>query len=241
VNFDHFLPAIDATRVCRVLEKFAIHDLRKFALTGSLALETHLIGLGHVPRARTLNDVDIAVESIASIPEALAKEFLVRHIHPHVPEGKMLIQLVDPDAALRIDVFRAYGATMVRSESVCVGTVLIQVVSLEDLAARAASLVMDLERGVAVARKHAQDFQALAQVINLNYAEAAWRDHRKSTDPSTFEEARTRVLGLVESRRNLLVVPDYSHDADATCPRCEETGSFRPASPMTIMSILGYS
>jgi hypothetical protein len=241
VNFDHFLAADDAARVCRVLDKFATHDLRRFALTGSLALETHLIGLGHVPRARTLNDVNIVVESLASIPETLAKDFLVRHIHPHVPEGKMLIQLVDPDGALRIDVFRAYGATMVRSESLCFGTVPIQVVSLEDLAARAASLVMDLERGVAVARKHAQDFQVLAQVVNLNYVEAAWRDHRKSTDPSTFEEVLTRVLGLVESRRDLLVVPDYSHDADAACPGCEETGSFRPASPMTIMSILGYS
>jgi hypothetical protein len=241
VNFDHFLAGADATRVCRVLEKFAIHDRRKFALTGSLALETHLIGLGHVPRARALNDVDIVVESIASIPEALAKVFLVRHIHPQVPEGKMLIQLVDPDAALRIDVFRAYGATMVRSESAWFGTALIQVVSLEDLAASATSLLMDLERGVAVSRKHAQDFQILAQVINLDYVEAAWRDHRKSTDPSTFEEALTRVHGLVESRRSLLVVPDYSNDADAACPRCVETGSFRPASPMTIMSILGYS
>jgi hypothetical protein len=241
VNFDHFLAAADAARVCRVLDKFATHDLCEFALTGSLALETHLIGLGHVPRTRTFNDVDIVVESITSIPETLAKDFLVRHIHPHVPEGKMLIQFVDPDGALRIDVFRAYGATMVRSKSVCFGTVLIQVVSLEDLAAKAASLVMDLERGVAVARKHALDFQVLAQVINLKFVEAAWRDHRKSTDPSTFEEALTRVLGLVESRRDLLVVPDYSRDADAACPRCEETGSFRPASPMTIMSILGYS
>lgn len=126
MNFDHFLAGADATRVCRVLEKFAIHDLRKFAITGSLALETQLIGHGHVPRARALNDMDIVVDSIASIPEVLAKVFLVRHIHPQVPEGKMLIQFVDSDAALRIDVFRAYGATMVRSESVCIGTALIQ-------------------------------------------------------------------------------------------------------------------
>jgi hypothetical protein len=241
VNFDHFLASADATRVCRVLEKFAIHDLRKFALTGSLALETHLIGLGHLRRARTLNDVDIVVDSIASIPETLAKVFLVRHIHPQVPEGKMLIQLVDPDTALRIDVFRAYGATMARSESACFGTALIQVVSLEDLAARTASLLMDLERGVAVSRKHAQDLKVIAQVISLEYVAAAWRDHRKSTDPSTFEEAVTRVHGLVESRRDLLVIPDYSHDADAACPKCEDTGSFRPASLITIMSILGYS
>jgi hypothetical protein len=241
MTFDLFLSSTDATRVSRVLEKLAFHDLRRFALTGSLAIQMHLIGLGHVPHTCSLNDVDIVVESLVSIPDALAKDFLVRHIHPHVPEGKMLIQLVDPDEALRIDVFRAYGATIARSKFVLLGTSLTQVVSLEDLAARVASLVMDLERGVAVARKHAQELQSLAQVINFDCVEAAWRDHRKSTDPSTFREALTRVRILAESRSDLLVVSTYSRDVDAVCQRCEETGSFRLASPMTIMSILGYS
>jgi hypothetical protein len=76
--------------------------------------------------------VDIVVESFASIPGALAKEFLVRHIHPQALEGKMLIQLVDADEALRIDVFRAYGATMVRSQAMCFGTSPIQMISLEE-------------------------------------------------------------------------------------------------------------
>ena len=240
MTFDLFLSSTDAARVCRVLEKFAVRNLRGFALTGSLALETQWIALGHVPHRRALNDLDLVVELSASIPDTLAQDFLVRHIHPKAPQGKMLIQLVDPEEALRIDIFRAYGVTMARSQPVCFGTSSIQVTSPEDLAARAASLVMDLERGVPVARKHAEDFQILVEMIGPDKIEPAWQDHRKLTDPGTFTEARTRISNLVKSHSDLLVVPDYSHDADAACPKCEEIGPFRLASPALIMSILGY-
>jgi len=240
VTFDLFLSSTDAARVCRVLEKFAVRNLCGFALTGSLALEMQWIALGHAPHRRALNDLDLVVESFASIPDTLAQDFLVRHIHPQVPQGKMLIQLVDPEQALRIDVFRPYGATMTRSQPVCFGTSSIQVVSPEDLAARAASLVMDLERGVPVARKHAEDFQILVEIIGLDKIEAAWQDHRKLTDPGTFTQARTRISDLVKSHGHLLIVPDYSHDVDTACPKCEEIGPFRLAPPALIMSILGY-
>ena len=122
MTFDLFLSSTDAARVSRVLEKFAVRNLRRFALTGSLALETQWIALGHAPHRRALNDLDIVVESFTSIPDTLAQDFLVRHIHPKAPQGKMLIQLVDPEEAVRIDVFRAYGATMARSQPVCFGT-----------------------------------------------------------------------------------------------------------------------
>jgi hypothetical protein len=196
--------------------------------------------MGRKRDVRALNDVDVVIESFASIPEALVKEFLIRHIHPKVPEGKMLIQLVDPNESLRIDIFRGYGATMARSQPLCFGTSSIQVVSLEDLAARAASLLMDLELGASVARKYAQDFQILMQVINFDRIETAWRDYRKATNPSTFKEALPLIHDLLDSRSELLVTPEYSHDVDAVCPVCEETGSFRPVSPIAIMSILGY-
>jgi hypothetical protein len=240
VTFDLSLSSTEAKRVCRVLEKLAQCNLRGFALTGSLALEAQWTRLGRAPHTRALHDLDIVVESFASIPDTLARDFLVRHIHPKAPQGKILIQIVDPEQALRIDVFRAYGATMARSQPVCFGTSSIQVVSPEDLAARAASLVMDLERSVPVARKHAQDFQILAQVINLDRIEAAWQDHRKSADPGTFKQASGRINDLVKSRSNLLVVPGYSQDTDAACPKCEEIGPFHLAPAAVIVSILGY-
>lgn len=240
MTFDLFLSQADAMRVCRVTAKLALHDFREFALTGGLAVEAHWIGLGHAPHVRALNDVDIVVESFASIPCELANTFLCRHIHPKAPEGKTLVQLVDPGEAVRIDVFRARGATMARRQSVSFRTSPIQVVSLEDLAAREASLLMDLDRGAPVPLKHAEDFERPAESADAGQAEIAWRDHRRETDPVTFQEASSRIRELVRSHGHLLIVPDYSHDGDAVCPKCEEAGPFRLASPHAILSILGY-
>ncbi|MBZ5624571.1 MAG: hypothetical protein LAQ69_38600 [Acidobacteriia bacterium] len=237
---DLFLSTVDGARVCGALQKLAIHDFHGFALTGSLALETQLVGQGHGPAMRALNDMDLVVDSFGSIPGSLADTFLFRHIHPKAPEGKTLLQMIDPEAALRIDLFRARGATMARGRSVSLATFPIEVVSLEDLAARAARLVMDLERGEEVPLKHAKDFQRLAGAIDLDRVEIAWRDHRRSGDPATFQEASQRIRELVATRGELLVVPEYSQDVNAVCPKCEEAGPFRLASGVTIQSILGY-
>jgi hypothetical protein len=240
VTLDRFLSNRDASRIRRVLEKLKHHNLQEFALTGSIALEIQLIGLGRSPRTRALNDLDIVVESFASIPSAMAKDFLVRHIHPNAPKGRIVIQLVDAEETLRIDVFSAYGATMRRTRSVQVGNSALLLVSLEDLAARAAAVLMDLTRRSVVPRKHASDFRRLMAIVDLNEIETAWRDHRKPNDPVTFSEASSRITDLIQSRGDLLVVPEYCRDVDAVCAKCEETGDFRMASAMTIMSILGY-
>ena len=90
----------------------------------------------------------------------------------------MVIQLVDAEEALRIDVFLPYGSTMARCRRMMFASVPMHVVSLEDLAARAAMLVLDLDRGEEVSAKHARDFERLIQVIDAHGTEAAWRDHR---------------------------------------------------------------
>jgi len=152
----------------------------------------------------------------------------------------MVIQLVDAEEALRIDVFRPYGATMARCRRMMFASVPMRVVSLEDLAARAATLVLDLDHGEEVPAKHARDFERLIRVIDAHGMEAAWRDHRKPGAPAVFMDAAVRIGALIDARGELLVVPDYSHDGAAVCPTCEETGPFRLASAKAIESILGY-
>jgi hypothetical protein len=238
--FEGFLASADAVRVGRVLQKLRLHGLRDFHVTGSLALETHRVARGHSGRTRALNDLDIVVPCFATVPDTLAQNFLTRHVHPRAGAGKIAVQLVDTAEALRIDVFSAYGATLARSKFVDSSAGAIRVVSVEDLAARAAALVMDLERGQQVARKHAEDFRWLAEFADPDQVEVAWQDHRKECDPSRFREARERIHELVQLRSELLVIPDYSHDADAICTQCEETGAWRLASGRAVMSILGY-
>jgi|HubBroStandDraft_2_1064218.scaffolds.fasta_scaffold1512235_1 hypothetical protein len=97
------------------------------------------------------------------------------------------------------------------------GTGRIAVVSLEDLAARAASLVMDLAHGSAVPVKHARDFPRLVAAFDRDRVEGVWRD-------------------LIPARPDLLIVPEYSHDVDSVCLRCEDIGRFRRASARTIVS-----
>jgi hypothetical protein len=234
------LSSADAARAWRVLEKLSLHGLHGFHLTGRLAMEAHRVASGDRSASRALNDIDIVVPSFAAVPEALARGFLVRHIHPKAPEGKIVVQLVDAEEALRIDVFSAYGSTLTRSRLRDSPIGVIPVVSAEDLAARSASLVMELERGQEVARKHAEDFEWLAEFVDPAQVEIAWQDHRRENDPSRFREAWARIRDMVPSCATLLVTPDYSQDADAICPRCEETGAWRLASGQDVMAILGY-
>lgn len=241
MSFGLFLSPTDMARVGRVLEKCWLCDLREFAITGSLALEINFILLGLPIRHRELNDLDIVVGSFDSIPNRMAESgLLVRHIHPWASEGKIVIQLVDPEEALRIDVFRSYGATLRRGKRTQFGIREMVVVSLEDLAARAAPLVLGLQSGSTVPSKHAEDFQRLVHVIDPQTVESVWPEHRKGTDPLTFSEAATRIRELVQSRKDLLVVPRYSRDVDARCPNCVEVGPFRLASSMQVMALLGY-
>ena len=241
LTFDLFLSPGDARRAARALEKLERCGLRDFALIGGLAIEARLVG--HSTQARALNDVDIVVESFGAIPATLADDFLFRHIHPHAPQGKTLVQLVDPGEALRIDIFRAYGATLARSVPMDFPGGSVAVAALEDLAAREASLLMDLACGSPVPLKHARDFQRLADAVaavDPSRIRAAWGDHRKSHDPETFGEAAACIAELTQSRRELLVFPGYSRDADAVCPKCQETATFRLAPAHAILSILGY-
>ncbi|MBZ5607976.1 MAG: hypothetical protein LAP38_06960 [Acidobacteriia bacterium] len=197
-------------------------------MTGSLAMELQLVA----PRSRRLNDIDIVVSSFDSLPSSLAGAFLFRHIHPGAIEGKTLMQLIDAELAIRIDVFRECGATLQRSKAA--------LVSLQDLAARAARVVLDLEAGLPVPRKHADDFLRLEPTVNSDLAEIAWRDHRKNRSPATFREAARRIHELIQSRHQLLITPEYSQDVNAVCEQCDDTVSFRRAPAATIRAILGY-
>jgi len=237
---EYFLSAADVRRVCCVLEKLQRHGLRNFAITGSLALELQLLVRNQSSGTRALNDLDIVIESFTSVPSALANEFLVRHVHPLAPEGKMVLQFVDPKPSLRIDVFRAYGLTLARSQLFHFEAGAIQVVAVEDLVARTASLLIDLERGCVVARKHAQDFERLSRVVSCEGVAAAWQEHRKPTDPASFKEATRQISELVASCGSLLVIPDYSQDVETVCPKCVKNETFPLASASTIKSILGY-
>ncbi len=163
------------------------------ALAGGLAIEAHLLSQGRATGQRGLNDVDVVVESFASLPGSLADGFLLHHIHPYAREGKTLLQLIDPERALRIDVFRQFGATLARAEALNGALGPFAMISLEDVVARTTSLVFgSLRRGQTIDPKYAEAFQRLARLGEPVKLDAAWRDHRQA-EPEAFHQAAQRA------------------------------------------------
>jgi hypothetical protein len=237
---DKFLNSADAGRVANVLGKLHNHDISRWEVTGGFAIELHLLRGGGRPRLRPLHDIDFLVPSFDRIPETLGEGFLFRHIHPHDPPAKTLLQAVDADMALRVDVFRAYGFEMNRLSSIELEGFPLRLVSPQDLAARHARLCWDLVDGREVHPKYVQDFLRLMEVVTAEDIEDLWQEHRKSHFPENFSEALVELQRVIVSRPDLLVTWDYSTNANDVCLRCQETKTLRLATGTQIYSILGY-
>ena len=235
-----FLSAADAERAWRTLGKLARHDIRNWALTGGFAFEIHNLRLSLGRSVRALNDLDFITDSFVWIPETLSQDFLFRHIHPSAPPGKTMLQAIDRESTLRVDVFRAYGDTMKRNVRVDLAFGPMQVVSLEDLVARAARLLLDLAEGTPVVSKHASDYLRFLESVGSERIESAWQDHRKPTHPATFRETQGVLQDLILTRASLLIAPNYSQDPSQVCPRCAPTRSFQLADPNVVLSLLDY-
>ena len=234
-----FLSTSDARRVSLLLEKLSGCGFREGALTGSLATAAHLLSQGRNTERRSLNDLDFVVGSFASIPGSLAEGFLVHHIHPHAPEGKLLLQLIDRDQALRIDLFRQFGATLTRTERIKGPTGPLTVISLEDLVARMTALVVGcLRRGKPIDPKHARAFRQLAGLGEPGRIDAAWRDHRQS-ELESFHQAAQLAHLLLDHHQELVIPERYSAEV-SVCPQCQDDGPFRRSCPDIIVQILGY-
>jgi hypothetical protein len=240
ILLQQFLSIADEARASRTLQKLKRHDIPGWALAGGLALEVHRLNRGCKSYVRALNDIDFIVESFEAIPATLADDFLFRHIHPFDPPGKTLLQSIDRDCALRVDVFRAYGAEMQRTSEADLPFGTIRVISYEDLVARTARLALDLAKNDATPSVHVRDFLRLSELVDTAHIEAVWLDHRKPWHPATFAEASALLKELIPARRHLLIRRHYSNDAETVCPRCQSTAAFQLADPKVVLSLLGY-
>ena len=235
-----FLPAADAARASGTLQKLMRHGIREWALTGGLGIELYCTNLSVRNSTRPLNDIDFLVESFDSVPESLANDFLFRHIHPFDPPGKTLLQVIDAASAVRIDVFRAYGAEMSRSNELTSPASSPRLVSIEDLVARNARLTLELDLAQPVPAVHASDFLRLTELVDPARIEPVWLEHRKPDHPQTFAEAYERLKYLITARQELLITREYSKDVEQLCLRCKETAAFRLADRTLVLSLLGY-
>jgi hypothetical protein len=231
-----FLSAADGERAARTFHKLARHDIGRWALTGGLAIECHAPG----PSARALNDIDFVAPDFDSIPSSLAGDFLFSHVHPFDPPGKTILQFIDPGTSLRIDVFRACGDTLRRAVILQLGSGPMPVVSIADLLAREARLLLDLAPGNPVPAKHAHDYLRLVELVSPAEVEAAWPDHRRPSHPTRFGEVRGLLRLLISARPDLLIRLQYSQNPYQVCPRCSPGEAFPLADPQLVFALLGY-
>jgi hypothetical protein len=195
---------------------------------------------GQAPAIRPLNDIDFLADSFDDIPKTLSSDFLFRHVHPHDPPGKTLLQGVDPETSVRLDVFRADGGTMGRAKFLEGSDVGLCVIGLGDLTARIVRLCLDLVSGTSLPAKHARDCMRLLPLTETEAMEAVWQEHRKTNHPVLFRDAAGQVEDLIRARTDLQVVPVYSQDPDEICARCMETEAFPLADSRSILALLGY-
>jgi len=235
-----FLSPDDAERAQRTLKKLWRRGMEPLVLTGGLAIELHRLDCGQAAEARQLNDIDLLVDMFAAIPTTFADDLIFRHVHPHDPPGKTLLQGIAMETAARVDVFRAYGDTMERAVPVKLCGMNLRMVSLEDLTARTARLCMDLAANLKVPAKHTRDFLRLLAFVEIKAIEPIWADHRKSGHPALFAGAAQLLSELIVNRKDLQFAPVYSRDPDASCARCSGTGAFPLAEGGQVLSLLGY-
>jgi len=235
-----FFSPTDRVRAELTLHKIANFKESRWAITGGLAIEMHLYQHAVESFIRPLHDIDFMTASFDEIPRGLANDLLFRHIHPHDPPGRNILQGVDPTTAVRIDVFRAYGGEMERVVPVTVAGLKLRMASFEDLIARHARLNWDLIEGKRVAPKFAKDFLRMIDLVAHDLVETIWQEHRKPTQPKSFSQTVLQLRKTIATHDELLVSPIYSTDVLESCDRCENIGSFSLADASQILSILGY-
>jgi hypothetical protein len=240
MDLSTFFNPAEALRAGRTLRNLAQHAISRWAITGGLAIEIHILQRGGDSLTRPLHDIDFMTSSFDAIPASLGQQLLLRHVHPHDPPGKNMLQGVDPETEVRIDVFRAYGSEMERLVPVTIAGLRLQMVSLEDLLARHARLNCDLMEGNLVAPKFARDFLRMIDLVTPDALESIWQEHRKPRQPKSFSQTLIHLRQAIATRTDLLVSPTYSTDVHEVCKRCEKVEDFPLTDASQILAILGY-
>jgi hypothetical protein len=240
MEFKRFLDRKDAERAGRTLRKLAACDISRWALTGGLAVEIHILQHGRESGGRRLRDMDFVAGSFEDIPACLGSEMLFRHVHPFDEPPKTMLQCVDEETALRVDLLRAYGQEMQRVVPVQLEGIQLKMISIEDVQGAHARVVWGLVMGKRVAPQHARDFLRLLPLVSTAQMEDIWQEHRTPECPVSFAETIAELNKVIASKTELLVPREYSKDVNAVCSRCHGTETFKLADASRVFAILGY-
>jgi hypothetical protein len=223
------------------LSKLMAHFAEPMIVTGGVAAGWHLLKNGAQRKMHRLNDIDIVVEDLSSLPASVSRDFLIRHFHPFREKGKILLMLVDEEHGTRIDVFTPSTNSLIqRLTGVTFGEIPLRLISAEDLLAKLLSIVYAVTESKPVEAKYVEHFNSLSMVADLKTVREIWREYRKENQLLDFDEAAELVQRSVTSAPALLQANHYSQDINQTCAWCQESNLFPLAPLPKIYEILGY-
>jgi hypothetical protein len=155
---------MDSALVEQCLGRFVRHaDLARLALTGSLAMRAQLDGLQS--RRGKPDDIDFVASGPESVRPSVTGEFLVSHYHLPAPGyPKFLIQLVDPDAKLRLDVFPDGYRLLPRAVTARVGGMDLLTLRLEDVWEHKLAILANSSGEHPADPKHLEDVELIGRM-----------------------------------------------------------------------------
>jgi hypothetical protein len=192
-------------------------DVARVALTGGVAIGLRCDS-DDGPRGRldTAEDIDLVAACPDGVRPTVGTDFLISHFHrPQPGYPKFLIQLVDPMARLRVDVFPDSLHALSRASVCDVAGIPMQVLQANDILDHKITLLSGASPTKPIDPKH--------------YADAKLLGHACGRD-------------VPADLASHLAHDAYSRDLDAPCARCDASrcDEFPLASKRAIFDVLGY-
>jgi hypothetical protein len=206
------LPKLAEESLARLARHF---DPERVALTGGVAVEYHLACAGRAAIRDRIGDLDFVAQTPEEIAPRVTRDFLVSHYHlPGASAAKGMLQLVDPLAALRVDVFSDTTNAIASAKFANCGDLRLLVLGPAAILENKLRTIARASAADPVDPKHVRDAHALAGLCG------------RAVPASTPYCAPTR----------------YCTDLNARCERCEasRTAEFPLAPKQEIFALLGY-
>jgi len=237
------LPSEAGERLAETLRRTCDGAIAPVLIVGSIALRYHLNRHGCAPLHRPLHDLDLAVSDVESLPPVEGEALLVSHYHPDSATsgtGRLLLQLVDPETALRIDIFHALPGAFHRASPLGHCSPHIFVACIEDVLVRSILVLgAQIESG-SVEFKHVETIQRLSDIVKMEKADQLWATIDQGVWPGSIREAIEHAGSVLQDHPSLYGVLQYGRLDDPPCDQCLWTDRYPLAEKHRIFEILGY-
>jgi len=149
------------------LERLTPHlRMDDVALTGGAAIDLHLVQRGRRRSRAAIADLDLIASSIDVVAPRITEVCLVSHYHvagPDVP--KFMVQLVDPEARLRVDIFPDLAGSIARARTMTIGAIAVNVLTPDDILEHKLQTLSRASAARPVDPKHARDAKLLGELL----------------------------------------------------------------------------